>query len=193
MEIVDSSAESLRLSAILKAIGFSLPFKDLEGKRVSHVHDISHIIKTKENEHEELTVGSVAEGIPIMLTSNSQVHSRSDSDTITVCNVFKIVDDIREVKYIKYIQDSNPKLSHFLRLPDYTNPGYSKLLVLIITDHLSKYCDIRDNNLFLKNTVKELLFVLEKKFQTKFTIHGPALSTDVSSWKSEFAFPPEDF
>ncbi|CAG2250791.1 unnamed protein product [Mytilus edulis] len=186
MELVDSSTVSLRLSAILKVAGISLHFIDLGGKRLSHVKNIVCLMHADEYEHEQLTVGSAAEGISMQCSNE---HS-SDVDFIIVINVFKILEDIREVKYV---YDFNPDLSYFLRLPDYTNPGYSKLLVLRILGHLRKYCDIRDNKVFLKNTVKETLFVLEKKFQTKFSIHGPALTTDVSSWNTEFAFtPPTD-
>ena len=102
--------------------------------------------------------------------------SSSDTDIIIIGYRFKIYEDINEKSHVEALF---PKLNHVLRVPDITNPGYSKLAVSQISKDLEKHCEFQNNKVFLKNTMKEKIFETEEQFQTNFNIHGLAVSVDL--------------
>lgn len=115
-------------------------------------YKVGNIIKNLEHEPKVIIAGSAAEGLGMIYDPKFKHLSSSDTDIIIIGYRFKIYEDIKEKSHVEALF---PKLNHVLRVPDRTNPSYSKLAVSQISKDLEKHCEFQNNKVFLKNTMKE--------------------------------------
>lgn len=125
MHFPDLSEESIHLSLVLNASSVSLPLAKLRPssyKSYSVIQDILNPNKAKTL----IFAGSVAEGLAMKAGEQYDPLASSDADMIVIHNIYKVYEDIEEVKRAEILY---PTLKHVLRHPDKTCPGYSKLTV----------------------------------------------------------------
>lgn len=166
-----NSDESKHLTDYLNVCGRSLAVVKLEQDSVEILNKVWELLNPLCNHPQHALSGSFAEGLSI---------EGSDRD----CTMF--APNIKTIEKCEREYDLNYPGILVKRIPDNRYPGYSKLRIVCLGGNSIKmiyqYIAEKNNEIFLKNNLKEIIFESETPFHfpMDFSNHGPAFTCNMS-------------